>query len=340
VRTRLNWAIVGCGAISDVRIAPALTKSKTSQLVAVVGRDVARTEAFAAKHGAAKFHTSLDGLLGDPAIDVVYIGTPNAQHCQQAIAALQAGHHVLCEKPMALTVPDCREMIKASERNGRRLSVGFNNRFNPAHRELRRRLLAGEIGQPLFTVVRFAVQGSRQRWRLHPNESGGGALMDMGVHAVDLVRYLLNAEVAHVSAFAAMSPSSEPLDDAVTALLRLDGSVAYAVIHVSALETYIRTGVDVNGSDGFVGAVDTLVRQVRFPVPASGTLFSRSSKGVEEISYPADDMFLREVDSFARAVQAGHEPNVSGTDGLRAQEVVRAIQEAYETGRTVQVRKD
>jgi predicted dehydrogenase len=133
---RLNWAIMGCGRISDIRVAPGLKSSRINKPAAIVSRDSVRAAEFATKHGADSHYISLDSALADPTIDVVYVGTPNALHAKPTIASCRAGKHVFCDKPMALSIEDCVAMICAAKECGAKLGIGFNNRYNPAHQEI------------------------------------------------------------------------------------------------------------------------------------------------------------------------------------------------------------
>src|ERR1700730_7008751 len=157
----VNWAIVGCGAISDSRIAPSLNASTISRLIAVTSRDGEKAARFAHKHNVETVSPSLDALLQEPGLDAVYIGTPNGMHAEQAILACQTGKHVLCDKPMALTVADCEAMLAAARSHGVKLGIGFNFRHSPVHLELQQLLAAGSIGQVLHITGRWGLPSGR-----------------------------------------------------------------------------------------------------------------------------------------------------------------------------------
>ena len=184
----LGWGIVGPGRIADTAIAPGIGRSEDGFLQAVVSRDPGRAEAFAAKHGAARATTSYEDMLADPRVDVVFIGTPNAQHPQQAIAAMRAGKHVLCDKPLALAVADAEEVLRVAGETGVKLGVGFMSRHHPAHQEARRIIRSGAIGDVVLIQAEFSPGAHRPvGWRTDPAPSGARGGLDHD--AVD-IRYV------------------------------------------------------------------------------------------------------------------------------------------------------
>jgi len=148
----IGWGIIGLGSLAKEQFGPALSSDPKSKLVAVCDVTMELAESFAASYGVERAYDSLEKMLKDPELDVLLIATPNNFHAEQTIQAAEAGKHVLCEKPMALTVPDCERMIEACKKNKVKLAVDFQNRFHPAHVEARRLIEAGMIGE--ITVVK------------------------------------------------------------------------------------------------------------------------------------------------------------------------------------------
>lgn len=195
----LGWGIVGPGRISQTAFAPAINGAADAFLQAVVSRDRSRAEAFAAEHGAARALTRFDDLLADPKVDVVYIGTPNALHAEQAVAALRAGKHVLCDKPLATTIADAERMVETARKAGRKLGTCYQNRHYPANREARRIIRSGQIGELRLLQIEVASDRAPHSWRAEPELAGAGALNNLGVHGNDLVRFLSGSEVVEIS---------------------------------------------------------------------------------------------------------------------------------------------
>src|SRR5579859_7980116 len=151
-----NWGLIGLGKIAQVRIAPAFARSPTEHLVAVAGRDPARTAAFAAQHSAAP--QTIAGLLADPTITAVYIAAANDLHAEYTLAAAAAGKHVLCEKPLARTAEEAEAMIVACRAAGVSLGTAFMMRFHPVHQAIRDLIAAGTLGKLLQARVQFGFQ--------------------------------------------------------------------------------------------------------------------------------------------------------------------------------------
>src|SRR5439155_3849020 len=219
----LGWGIIGPGRVSDTAMAPGIDASEDCFLQAVVSRDQGRADAFAARHQAARALTSYEQMLADPRVDVVFIGTPNAFHPEQAIAALQAGKHVLCDKPLAITVADAERVLQVAQETGRKLGVSFMTRHFAASQEARRIIQSGAIGDVLVIQCEMSSGGANPPlgWRLDPQLAQAGVLNAIGVHGNDLMRFLLDAEVAEVQAMNDSGPD-QWIDLLLLTLLRMD----------------------------------------------------------------------------------------------------------------------
>ena len=225
----IGWGIVSTGRHPDTKMAPAINEADGASLAAVMSRDIGRAEAFAQKHGSASAYDDLDALLRDPAVDVVYIASPNALHAEQTVRAAEAGKHVLVEKPMALSVDDAQRMIDACDAAGVRLGVGFHLRAHEGHQRLRSLVADGALGRVAFAHADWCrgVRGQEappprsglQAWWDDPSLIGAGAFMATGVHCADLLRYVLDDDVAEVSAVSDATPE-KPLEELVTLALR------------------------------------------------------------------------------------------------------------------------
>lgn len=326
----LGWGIVGPGRISDTALAPAIAAAEGCFLQGVVSRDRGRAEAFAAKHGVARALTTYDELLTDPKVDVVYVGTPNAQHAEQVIAALQAGKHVLCDKPLATSVADAERMVEAARAAGRKLGTGYQNRHHTANREARRIIRSGEIGQLRLIQIDVGSDRVPQNWRAEPELAGAGALYNVGVHGNDLVRFLSGSEVIEISALNDCEPG-EWLDLTDTMMFRLQNGVL-AQVTGSHRAPSMLPGMRIYGSEGHVigiGTARTFVdNELRVKVGDRETVQHFNSQ----------DGFLRMVDAFNRAVIEDREPDASGFDGLQGVRIAEAVIRSAREG--VRVRLD
>ena len=190
----LRIGILGAARIAPMALIAPARRNLEAAVVGVAARDTIRAAAFAAKHGIERVYTAYDELLADPGIDAVYNPLPNSLHARWTIRALEAGKHVLCEKPFSATVGEAEAMAEAATRTGRVLMEAFHYRYHPLFGRLRAIIAAGEIGTVRHLDASFCIpllRASDIRWRA---DLAGGALMDTGCYAVHLLRHLAQSE--------------------------------------------------------------------------------------------------------------------------------------------------
>jgi 1,5-anhydro-D-fructose reductase (1,5-anhydro-D-mannitol-forming) len=325
---KLGWGIVGLGRIASTQIAPAIAACDNSDLVSVVSRDKARAEEFARQHSAAGASDDYLAMLADPAVTAVYIATPNALHAGQVIEAARAGKHVLCDKPLAGTVADAERCVQECRAAGVRLGITFQTRNHDGLAEAAALVRSGGIG----TVVIAEVQMSAGRnlpggWRTDPALAGLGTLNNIGVHAFDLLRYLLDSEVTEVVALVDREPGYQ-VDTTALVLLRFaSGTLAY--INANQSVPNARDDIVLYGTEGRV-----LGRNLSRP-GRDGTLSVITGEGVRETPATSHDAYRRTIEAFADAVLRDHDPSPSGEDGLRSVELTAAIAAAIGGRRVV-----
>jgi 1,5-anhydro-D-fructose reductase (1,5-anhydro-D-mannitol-forming) len=329
---QVGWGLVGAGRHAGNRVAPAIVAAPNARLLGVVGRDPAQAAQFAGRFGASAY-PSLEALLSNPSIQAVYLVTPNDLHAPQTIAAARAGRHVLCEKPLALSPAECRAMIEACRVAGVQLGTGFHLRLHPAHQRVRELVAAGRLGPPSFARAQWAIarRTVRDGWWGLPQRSGAGIMYGTGVHAIDLLRFVLGQEVTEVAAWTDATPD-QPLDSRVLALLRFDGGTEAMLVSARALGQPDNDLV-VHGPDGRLRTSDTVWEDF------GGRLELATESGVERWEYadPRPDLrlYVDQVARFSSAVLGEGSPAASGEDGLAASRVTDAIQRSARERRTV-----
>jgi 1,5-anhydro-D-fructose reductase (1,5-anhydro-D-mannitol-forming) len=328
---RIGWGILGLGRIAETEIAPAVTAAPNSTLAGVVSRSAAKAREFAERHGAASAYDDYRALLDDPSVDAVYIATPNALHADQVVAAAEAGKHVLCDKPLATTVADAERAVAACDAAGVRLGITFQTRNHEGMREIRDLLAAGGIGSVRLVQVELGPgRKLPQNWRTDPGLAGLGVMNNLGVHAYDLLRYLLGAEVVEATAVVDVEPGLE-VDTLALALLRFDnGALAYVNANQSLPNP--QQNLAVYGTDGTV-----LGRDVTRP-NLTGSISVTGRDGTTERIVSSAGAFLATIGNFADAVLEGRDPSPSGLDGLRNAELTAALARSARKGRTVRLR--
>ena len=202
-----NIGIIGCGKIAQVRHIPEYAAHPAARLAGYYDLNQERAQALASQWGGRAYPT-WEALLADPAIDAVSICAANTAHAELTIAALRAGKHVLCEKPMATTLADCEAMAAAARESGRFLMIGQNQRLTKAHQKARQLVADGVLGDILTFRTTFghggpetwSVDPGKNTWFFDKSKAAMGAMADLGIHKTDLIQYLLGQTVVEATA--------------------------------------------------------------------------------------------------------------------------------------------
>jgi 1,5-anhydro-D-fructose reductase (1,5-anhydro-D-mannitol-forming) len=324
----LGWAIVGLGRIAETQIAPAIGAAPNSTLVHVVGRDQERTAEFAARHGATHAGSDYPRALADPEVGAVYIATPNALHAQQVIAAAQAGKHVLCDKPLGLTVADAERAAGACAEAGVRLGVMFQTREHEGMRRVRALLTSGAIGDVVVAQIEMSAgRTGLAGWRVDPALAGAGSVTNIGVHGYDLLRYLLGSEVCQVGAMLDPQPDRALETTALVILRMRSGTLAYVNANQSVPQH--RADLVLYGTTGRITG-QNVTRPDR-----QGTITVTTQGDTEEFAVSSTGAYAKTLSDFATAVLAGTQPSPTGADGLASVRIVDAIGRSAREGRII-----
>jgi 1,5-anhydro-D-fructose reductase (1,5-anhydro-D-mannitol-forming) len=304
------------------------------EVVAVMSTDSQRGRTFAAENRIPASYAELAALLADPRVHAVYISTTNELHKAQTLAAAAAGKHVLCEKPLAVTLADAREMVAACKRAGVAMGTNHHLRNAATHRRMRELIQSGAIGKPLFARVFHAVYlpPHLQGWRLTTPGAGGGVILDITVHDADTLRFLLGSEPVEATALSQQAGMAQSaLEDGVMAVLRFDNGVL-AQLHDAFTVKHAGTGLEVHGTEGSIVA-----RNVMTQKPA-GEVILRNAGGESQIAVEHANLYARGLRAFAAAIAGKGTPSASGEDGVRSLATALAVLESARTGRCIPVR--
>jgi 1,5-anhydro-D-fructose reductase (1,5-anhydro-D-mannitol-forming) len=298
------------------QIAKGIAALPDAQLVGVLSRSEQRGRAFAEPYGGRWFADEPE-LLASPGVDVVYIGTPNAFHADQALRAIRAGHHVLCDKPLALTVPDAEAVLAAAADAGRTLSVVFQTRRHPGLGLVRRIIDAGTIGNPGLVEVRLSFGAEELRgWRADAQLAGAGSLTNLGVHALDTLACVAGAAVDEVTAI--QRPPAAALDRTTMLLARCSNGVLGTVVVSQELGAE-DVSVAVTGTAG-------TIRWGGWLAPyRAGDVVVMTDAGVELHAAEAPDIYTRVVRAFQDAVVAGLPPDPTPEEAVWSVRLAVAI---------------
>lgn len=315
----VRWGLIGCGDISRKRVAPALRDAELSRLIAVSRARSDLADAFAREFGATKAYADWHELIEDAEIDAVYLATPVNLHAEQTIEAAEAGKHVLCEKPMALSPEDCERMIAACSSNGVKLGIAYYRRFYPAIRRMKEIIASGEIGRPVLIEAnafeRFnPAPGADRAWLVDPTQSGGGPMMDFGCHRIEIMLDLLGP-VAATTAVTTKVLFERPVEDTAIAVFSF-ASGGQGVLKVTHAARESQDSLDLFGSEG----------SIRVSVLNGGTLRIKTAAGERIEQHPPHaNLHQPLVEDFIAAVLDDRAPEVDGAAGLAVQRVLADI---------------
>ncbi|HEY1021575.1 MAG TPA: Gfo/Idh/MocA family oxidoreductase [Flavisolibacter sp.] len=327
----LRVAIMGLGSYGT-RVAEAMRDCKQAKLVGVISGTPSKITDWQQKYAIPEKncynYQNFDNIKNNPDIDAVYIITPNALHKDQAIRVARAGKHVICEKPMALNAREGQEMVDACKKAGVHLLVGYRMHFEPKTLEIVRMRNAGELGKVKFFqgLAGFRI-GDPGQWRLTKNLAGGGALMDIGIYAVNGARYMVGEEPVWVTA---QETKTDPqkFKDGVDETIQFQFGFPSGAV-ASCLSTYNMSYLDrffLTGEKGFAELQ---------PATGYGPIRGKTNKG--ELTQPHITHQTLQMDEMAGIILEGKKPvvPVDGEEGLRDLKIMDAIYEAARSGKKI-----
>ncbi len=328
----VRWGIIGCGDVAEHKGGPALYNVAHSRLVAVMSRRAGRAEDFARRHHAKRYYTNVEALLADDEVNAVYVATPPNVHAELTEQAARAGKHVLCEKPMAMTVAECRRMIQACRDHGVQLMIAYYRRFFPVVIKMKETVEAGVIGRPVRARAAVAdfytprADGER-KWLTEKNTAGGGFLTDVATHRLDLLAFFLG-KVREVAAFVDTQHFDFDVDDASVLVMRFDNGT-----HATgAFNWNVGASIDefeICGTRGRLLAHNLGAGQL--DVVADGTVTSHSlpAPGITHLGL---------VEHFVECLRTGRPNALPGEEGIQATRMTEAAYESAREGKMVRLK--
>ncbi len=319
----IHWGLIGCGDIARKRVAPALRDAPRSALAAVSRARGALAESFAREFGAGAWHADWRDLVADPRVDAVYVATPVHLHAPQTMAAAEAGKHVLCEKPMALTPGECDRMIDVCRANGVTLGVAYYRHFYPAIARIRALVASREIGDVVLAQINAfeafnPAPDHPRHWLMTRARAGGGPMFDFGCHRLEVLLDVLGP-VRQVTSLLANVVFAREVEDTAVATLRFErGACATVTVTHGASEP--QDTLFVFGTAG----------SIHVPVLNSGAMRIVTPGGERHETHPPHpNLHQPSIEDFVDAVLAGRDPAVTGETGRT---VARVEERIYAAG--------
>jgi len=330
-------AIIGCGAVAEKMHLPEYAQSKEAQIVACVDIVEENAQHLAELVGGAEVYTDYHDVLSLDEVQAVDICLPNYLHAPVTIAAAEAGKHILCEKPMTISMADAQAMIDAGEKARVTLMVRQSTRFAPPYSKVKQVVDSGVLGKintlrgvhchagPEFWTPNY-------RWFFAKAQSGGGATLDMGIHICDIILWLVDKKVVEVTGFVGTLEKDIEVDDNVMTLMRFeDGTFAFFQASWS-VKPMGDSSLTIHGEKGVL----RLRRDPQHPI----VLELQTEEGFPDLQYPevgSPGPWGTACGHFVECLAQGKKPMVSGEDGKRALEVILATFKSSETGQSIRL---
>jgi len=327
----LNWGIIGAARIATAQVIPALQQGEKHQVLAIASRDRERAESVARSLSIPRSYGSYDELLADPDVDAIYNPLPNHLHVPWSIMALEAGKHVLCEKPIAMDANEARSLLGVQQRTGKVVCEAFMVRSHPQWLKARELVGAGRIGDLSLITGHFSYSRRNPDDVRNRVEYGGGVLLDIGCYPITMSRWLFDAEPTRVMAMIDRDPDMG-VDRLTSALVEFPGGRQLAFTCAGHLA--LHQAMQLYGSKGriqleipFNPAHD---RPARMFVDDGRDL---CGSGVETIEFPVVNQFLLQADRFADAIRGIGDVPVRLEDSVANMAVIDAVFRSAKSGR-------
>jgi predicted dehydrogenase len=341
-----NIGIIGCGKIAQVRHLPEYAANSNANLVGVFDRSIERAQDISKLYGG-KVYASYEEMLSDPEIDAVSVCVANVVHAEISIAALNAGKHVLCEKPMAMTLAECEAMVEASEKSGKYLMIGHNQRLTKSHVKAKALIESGIIGELITFRTVFAHSGP-ENWSIRPgkntwffdkNVTGLGAMSDLGINKTDLIQYLMGSRIVETTATMATinkrgaDGELVEVDDNAICIYRM-ASGAVGTMTVS----WTNYGIEDNST--IICGTKGVMKIYSDP---DYSIVIELENG-ESIHYVIDQIQTNDnqtasgvIDLFVDSIVTQTPPEMDGEEALSAMKVIFTNVESAKTGKTIKI---
>jgi UDP-N-acetylglucosamine 3-dehydrogenase len=329
----VNLGLIGCGSIAEESHLPAIARNPSLNLVAVADVNETKAKAMAAEYHVDHYQ-DYHALLDNDKLDAVDVCVPTKYHSKIVVDAAKAGKHVICEKPMALSLREADDMIHACSKHGMKLMIAHSRRFIPRNSLVKRSIEKGQIGRPIWACQisrRHKESGESPAWTRDPRMTYG-PIIEGGVHDADLLRWFFEDEVVGVNGIA--TPSRIRFSDQIFAALRFrQGGVASFEVSIVLPRKFAQyTTLNVVGTKGSINSADSRMNRVVLGTK-HGTVYPLAYEDLLAVS----SAYELEIDGFADSILCDTQPPVTGSDGRAALEIVLALMRSIKSRRTVRL---
>ncbi|HXN13400.1 MAG TPA: Gfo/Idh/MocA family oxidoreductase [Candidatus Acidoferrales bacterium] len=315
----IRFGILGAARIAPDALIKAAHNVPEAQVVAIAARDPKRAREFAAANGIPRVLATYDDLVNDPDLDVIYNPLPNSLHCEWTIAALRAGKHVLCEKPLASNAAEAERMARAADESGKILGEAFHYRYHPLADRIRALMTDGTLGRLVNVEGHFSVPipetNIRFDWAL-----AGGATMDLGCYPLHMIHYFSGMTPRVIRATAETGPKN--IDIAMDVALELDGGVTARMVCAMKKDSVINATFSARGDRGELRVINPIAPQ------RGHQLTVKTAAGEKNETVPGDTTFTHQLRAFVKAVRGEAKFPTDGAEGIVNMRVIDDVYRA------------
>ncbi len=342
---KIKWGVIGCGGIADRRTIPGMMLAENAELVAVMDANGEVAEKVREKYNATYAFDNVEDLLALEEIQAVYIASPVFCHKEQAFAAAKAKKHILLEKPMALTCEESQEIADYCKAQGVKLGIGLMMRFHTYHQEMKKLIADGKLGDIVSMRGQLTCwyPDIPNNWRQDKARSGGGALMDMGIHCIDLLQYISGLTAKEVTGFSATQTFHYNADDSAAIVMKMNnGAFAFVDANFNIPDAAARCRLEFYGTKGSILAEGTISQieggNVDILISDDSLGYDANQDRNEPVPLKLDvtfgNMYTKEVESFGNAILNDTEPAITAEEAIALQKIVESAYLASEDKQT------
>jgi len=333
---QLKWAVIGATGYAGKVGVREISASSNGKLAAIQALPEHPVATVANQYGV-PWYNSVETMLDKTDCDAVYIASPQSAHFEHLSLCAERGKHVMCEKPLAIDSHEAEAMLMKCRQAGVKMGTGFNLRFHALHLKAKQLIADGVIGKVVSARCQYGQNypPDPNAFRQQAQFSGGGSMVDMGNHAMDLVEFVTGKRFSAVMAVTGNVVHQYSVEDSCGALLEFkDGGFAFVDTYYCVPLNILRNDLEVNGSEGILYTIDSLRGMV-----SGGRLVVITAAGKTEYQFEGTDMYRAEFEAFAAAVLEDREPPCGGLDGLHSQYLLDAIYSSAKLGKKVHVKE-
>ncbi len=330
----MKWCIIGAGGIADRRTIPAILKDPESEIVAVMDKVPAAAEAIGKKYGV-KSYTDEKTMLDECYSDAVYIGTPVNCHEEQAYFALSRGRHVFMEKPITVSYEAGDKLVAAFKKKNKQLTVGYMMKYHNLHGKAKKMIADGDIGGIVDVRAQFScwypdIAGA---WRQNKALGGGGAAMDLGVHAIELIEFMLGENISEVKSFYDTSTFSYEVEDSAVFIFRTQSGIkGHIDVNFNIPDAASESKLELYGTDGYIILKGTLGQEeageMSYLYAPQGDYDAKQSRTVglpRKYRGKGGDLYLKQIKDFIKTVESGKTDYKYADEAVHVQEIIEKI---------------